>query len=148
MTTPCIGNNVFGTIFVGTEDHGIFYSNDYGTTWTIHPDVSSTAICHEIDVKDSIILIGTNLGVYLSSNYGINFTNIGLSGEFNFDVTIHQIQPNIEVYSSTINGLKYYSSATGSWTVENDPEFAGQLVIGIQSDGTNIYTNTHTCAKF
>ena len=142
MTTPCIGNNVFGTIFVGTEDHGIFYSNDYGTTWTIHPDVPSTAICHEIDVKDSIILIGTNLGVYLSSNYGINFTNIGLSGEFNFDVTIHQIQPNIEVYSSTINGLKYYSSATGSWTVENDPEFAGQLVIGIQSDGTNIYTST------
>ena len=142
MTTPCIGNNVFGTIFVGTEDHGLFYSNDYGTTWTIHPDVSSTAICHEIDVKDSIILIGTNFGVYLSSNYGINFTNIGLSGEFNFDVTIHQIQPNIEVYSSTINGLKYYSSATGSWTVENDPEFAGQLVIGIQSDGTNIYTST------
>ena len=142
MTIPCIDNNVFGTIFAGTEDHGLFYSNDYGDTWTIHPDVSSTAICHEIDIKDSIILIGTNSGVYLSTNYGINFSNIGLSGDFNFDVTIHQIQPNIEVYSSTINGLQHYSSSTGSWTVENDPEFAGQLVIGIQSDGSNIFTST------
>ena len=142
MTIPCIDNNVFGTIFAGTEDHGLFYSNDYGDTWTIHPDVSSTAICHEIDIKDSIILIGTNSGVYLSTNYGINFSNIGLSGDFNFDVTIHQIQPNIEVYSSTINGLQHYSSATSSWTVENDPEFAGQLVIGIQSDGSNIFTST------
>ncbi len=142
MTIPCIDNNVFGTIFAGTEDHGLFYSNDYGDTWTIHPDVSSTAICHEIDIQDSIIIIGTNMGVYLSTNYGINFTNIGLSGDFNFDVTIHQIQPNIEVYSSTINGLQHYSSSTGSWTVENDPEFAGQLVIGIQSDGSNIFTST------
>ena len=142
MTIPCIDNNVFGTIFAGTEDHGLFYSNDYGDTWTIHPDVSSTAICHEIDIKDSIILIGTNSGVYLSTNYGINFSNIGLSGDFNFDVTIHQIQPNIEVYSSTINGLQHYSSSTGSWTIENDPEFAGQLVIGIQSDGSNIFTST------
>ena len=141
-TIPCIANNVFGTIFAGTEDHGLFYSNDHGNNWTLHPDVPSSAICHEIDVEDSVVLIGSNLGVYLSSNYGINFTNIGLSGDFNFDVTIHHIAPHIEVYSSSINGLQKYSSATSSWTVESAPEFTDQLVIGIQSDGTNIYAST------
>ena len=142
QTTPCIAKNIFQTIFVGTESNGLHYSNDVGANWIPHPDVSSAATIHEIDVRDSVILIGSNAGVYLSTNYGINFTNIGLTGDFNFDVSIHQLQPQIELYASTFTGLQHYSTATSSWSLVNSPELNGQLIIGIASDGNNIYGST------
>ncbi len=57
MTIPCIANNSYGTVFAGTEADGLYYSNDFGVNWAPHTDIANTTIFHEIEVKDSVILI-------------------------------------------------------------------------------------------
>lgn len=139
ITVPCINKNTFGTIFAGTEFNGLQYSNDNGASWIVHPDVNATSVVHEIDVKDNVIVIAASTGIYLSTDWGINFTNIGLSGDFNFDIAIHSITPNIELYCPSFSGLQYYSSATSNWSIVSDPLLNNQLIMGIESNGTMIY---------
>lgn len=138
-TVPCIGKNEFGTIFAGTQGDGLYYSNDNGMTWIIHPGFLATGHFHEIQTIDNLILVASSEGVFLSEDWGINFTNIGLAGEFNFDACIHKTTPEVEVYSSTFTGLKHYTAATATWTNVIDPFFDDQLVIGISSNGTTVY---------
>ena len=139
ITIPCVNNNLFGTIFAGTESNGLQYSNDNGTSWIAHPDVSSTAVIHEIDIKDSVIVLGSSTGVYLSTNWGINFINIGLVGDFNFDVSIHKTAPNVELFCSTFSGFQLYSSSTSSWNIVSNPLLNNQFIMGISSNGDNVY---------
>jgi len=139
LTFPCIGITEFQTVFAGSEDNGLYYSNDNGTNWITHPDIAITNTIHEIQCQDSLVLVASSEGVFLSTNWGINFTNIGLVGEFNFDACIHKQTPDIELYSSTLGELKHYTSATGLWTNVPGAFFTDQIIIGITSDGTNLY---------
>ncbi len=138
-TVPSIGKNDFGTIFAGTEDYGMYYTNDNGATWITHPDIPTVGTVFEIESRGSIIMVASSEGIFLSSDWGVSFSNVGLTGEFNFDACIHKTTPNIELFSSTINGLKKYSSFTGSWTLIPGAYFTDQIIIGIGSDGTNVY---------
>ena len=138
-TIPSIANNAFGTVFAGSESNGLFYTNDNGINWFTHPDIDVNATIHEIDVIDSVIVLGASSGVYLSTNWGMNFSNIGLANNFNFDVAIHKLTPNIEIYSSTFFGLQKYSTSTSAWDIVSGTQFTGQLVIGIATDGINVY---------
>ncbi|MEO9533520.1 MAG: T9SS type A sorting domain-containing protein [Crocinitomicaceae bacterium] len=139
LTFPCIDNNVFGTIFAGSEGNGLYFSNDNGDTWANHPDISLTNTIHEIQINENVMILASSEGVFLSTDWGITLTYIGLNGEFNFDACIHKTAPDIEIYSSTLSDLMYYTSATGSWTTMASPFFTDQIVIGITSDGTNLY---------
>lgn len=134
MTCPSIGKNEFGTIFAGSEENGLFYSNDNGISWLLHPDIPDSSTVFEIQTESNILLLASTEGVFLSSDWGITFNLIGLVGEFNFDACIHKTSPNIEIYSSTLTGLKHYSSATGLWTLVPGVFFNDQLIIGITSD--------------
>ncbi len=138
-TIPSIGMNDFGTIFAGSENNGLYYSNDNGATWLTHPQIPVIGTIFEIQSDSNVLLVASSEGVFLSTNWGINFSNTGLVGEFNFDACIHKTSPNIELFSSTLTGLKRYSSATLSWTPVLGSFFTDQVVIGITSDGTNVY---------
>lgn len=135
---PCIATNGFGTIFAGSEGFGLYYSNDNGGTWLTHPEIPVSGIVNEIDVEGNVILVASTEGVFLSTNWGINFSNLGLAGAFNFDACIHAVSPDIELFSSTMSGLQYYTSATGTWSLVSGSFFTDQLVIGIGSNGTDI----------
>lgn len=139
VTVPAIAKNVFKTIFAGTEGEGLYYSNDFGDNWFLHPDLPSIAHVHEIDIEDNVVVVGSVEGIFLSTNYGINFTNIGLAGDINFDLSIHSIGPEIEIFNSTFAGLQRYNSGTSSWSNVIHPELYGQLVIGIESNGSSIF---------
>ncbi|MFT5859330.1 MAG: photosystem II stability/assembly factor-like uncharacterized protein [Flavobacteriaceae bacterium] len=138
-TIPSVGKNEFGTIFAGSEDFGLYYSNDNGTTWLTHPDIPAAGTVFEIDTDSNVILLASSEGIFLSTNWGINFVTLGLAGEFNFDACIHTTLPDIEIYSSTLTGLKHYSSATSTWNTVVGSFFSDQFVIGITSDGSNVF---------
>ncbi len=138
-TIPSSGKNEFGTIFAGSEGFGLYYSNDNGITWLTHPEIPQAGTIYEIQTESNVILLASSEGIFLSTNWGINFTYIGLAGEFNFDACIHKTTPNIEVYSSTLTGLKHYSSATSTWNTVVGSFFMDQIVIGITSDGSNVF---------
>jgi len=139
ITIPSSGKNDFGTIFAGTEDYGLYYTNDNGTTWITHPDIPVSGTVFEIESKGNIVMVASSEGVLLSTDWGANFVNTGLVGEFNFDACIHKTAPDIELFSSTMTGLKRYSSATSSWNLVTGSYFTDQIIIGITSDGTNVY---------
>jgi photosystem II stability/assembly factor-like uncharacterized protein len=139
VTIPSSGKNDFGTIFAGTEDFGLFYTNNNGLTWDVHPTIPTTGTIFEIETASNVMMVASSEGVFLSTDWGINFANIGLVGEFNFDACIHKTAPDIELYSSTMTGLKRYSSATMNWTTVVGSYFTDQIIIGLDSDGTNVF---------
>lgn len=145
-TTPCIASNgVGGTIFVGTRGAGLKISTDIGITWSNHPQIPLTADITEIETDSNIVIISAGFsGVYLSTDYGNNFTNIGLTGEFNFDINIFKKTTNIELFSSTFSGLKKYSSLTGLWSNVNHTELNNHLAMGIASRDSTIYLSNFT----
>lgn len=141
-TVLSIGNNIFGTVFAGTEANGLQFTNDNGATWAPHPDITNTAVVFEIEVEGNVIAVASSAGVFLSTNWGVNFINTGLAGEFNFDVCIHQTTPDVELICPTFVGLQQYSSATSNWSILADPLLDDKLVIGIGSNGDDIYAGT------
>lgn len=138
-TVPAINKTLLGTIFAGTYGNGLYYSNDTSKTWTQHFAIPNTAIVREIEVKDSVVVVATSAGVYLSANWGINFTNVGLAGNLNFDISIHKLTPFKEIFCSTLTGIQKYSTQTSSWVNVSAPVINNQLMIGIASNGNDIY---------
>ena len=143
-TVLSIGSNVFGTIFAGTESYGLKFSNDNGSTWSTHPQINSTTRVYEVELQDSVVAVASTAGIYLSTNWGINFTNTGLTNNFNFDVSIQDIYPTIELWSTSYAGLQNYSSITGNWTLVSHPLIDNKLVIGIGAKGNSIMIGTFT----
>lgn len=141
-TVYSIGSTVFGTIFVGTEGQGLQFTNDNGSTWLPHPDIASTALVFEIEVEDSVIAVASSSGIFLSTNWGINFTNTGLVGNFNFDVYIQNSGPEIKLLCPTYSGLQQYSSLTTSWNTLSDPLIDTKLTIGIAANNNEILVGT------
>ncbi|MEM9022864.1 MAG: hypothetical protein AAGB22_03935, partial [Bacteroidota bacterium] len=141
-TVLAIGNNVFGTLFAGTEGHGLQFSNSNGQHWAPHPQINAAATVFEIEVADNVIAVAANSGVYLSTNWGVDFVNTGLAGDFNFDVAIRQTAPTIELVGTTFSGLQYYSSATGTWNLIADPLLNNELIIGIGAADSTVMVGT------
>lgn len=145
-TTPCIASNgVGGMIFVGTRGDGLKITTDLGNTWYNHSQIPLTADITEIETDSNIVMVSAGFdGIFLSTDYGNNFTNIGLTSEFNFDINIFKKNPNIELFSSTFSGLKKYNSQIGVWSAVNHTELNNHLAMGIASRGNTIYLSNFT----
>ena len=85
------------------------------------------------------MILGTSTGIYLSTNWGINLTNIGLVGDFNFDVSIHKTAPYVELFCANFSGLQLYSSSTSSWNIVSNTILNNQFIMGISSNGDQVY---------
>lgn len=146
VTTPTIATNgPGGAILVGTLGQGLKITTDFGLTWINHPQISSTESILKIETDDNIVMVSAaGAGIFLSTDYGNSFTNIGMVGEFNFDINIFRKTPNIELFSSTFSGLKKYSSQTGLWTPVNHPLLNNHVAIGIASINNDIYVSNFT----
>lgn len=140
-TTPCIATNgPGGAVFAGTRGHGLMVSTNMGTSWINHPHIPLVADVAEIETDSNIVVVSaTTHGVYLSTDYGNTFANIGLNGLLNFDVCIFRKTPFIELFSTTETGIRKYNSQSGIWTNVNHPSLSNQLGIGIGSNGNDIY---------
>lgn len=138
-TVTCIAVTSSGKLFAGTEGEGVFYSDDSGVTWNLVSGIPSNVPIHQIEIKDSVIAVAADVnGIYLSDNNGTTFANIGLSNEFNFDISISTIDPEIRLYSTSTTVLQKYTSSSGSWsTVPGLPN--NLLGIGVTSVDDQIY---------
>lgn len=145
-TTPCIASNgAAGAIFAGTRGKGLMITTNLGTTWVNHPQIPNTYDIAEIKTDSNIVMVSASSnGIYLSTDYGNNFTNIGMLSEFNFDITIFRKVPTIELFSSTFSGLKRYSSSTNSWTAVNHSELNNHLTMGIASKSNTLFCSNFT----
>ena len=132
FSAPCIESVSTGRVLAGTFEEGLYYSDDVGMTWTLHPDIPDTALVLEIDKRDSVIVVSAaDNGVYLSTDWGDNFFNIGRVGEYNFDIAIADIDPDIKIYVSGFAQPAKYNSASGTWSVILDPLLDNHILMGI-----------------
>lgn len=134
---PCIEHNA-GIVFAGVHGLGLHATSDMGATWLTHPDVPTTAEIHQIESLNNFVVAACDSGVYLSANFGINFTNIGLVGNLNFDVLIAQ-SPGVSVVVSTLTGPQVWNDQDSLWTPVSSPLLDNQLIIGMASHGAEVY---------
>lgn len=136
----CIHVSSIGRILAGTDNHGLFFSDNLGETWVQHPDIPDTATVLQMDEKDgAIALSGAANGVFVSFDNGVSFVNIGMVGEFNFDLTILATSPYLKIMSSGFFHPNYFTSETFAWSAMDDPLLEDQLLIGVEGDENLIY---------
>lgn len=136
----CINISDSDRLFAGTDEHGLWFSDDVGATWEQHPDVPDTAAVLQIDKMNGVLAIsGAANGVYVSFDNGFTFANIGVVGEFNFDLAILATSPHLEIISTGFFRPNYFTSETLLWTGITDPLLEDHLLIGIDARDDIIY---------
>jgi len=147
IPTPAIAITTTGRIFAATATQGLNYSDDLGANWITHPDIPDTAAILQIDDQDGVIAVSAGvLGVYLSTDQGVSFSNIGQVGDFNFDLAVLTTTPTIKILSTGFVTPFIYDSGTATWSPVLDPLFSSQLLIGIGANGVDIYTGIFSSA--
>ncbi|MCB0381534.1 MAG: hypothetical protein KDD24_09775, partial [Flavobacteriales bacterium] len=105
LTCPAIVITQTERLLAATQGQGLHFSDDFGSTWQNHPDISTIDTISQIEIKDSFIVVSTNpSGLYVSSDNGLTFNNIGGAA---FDIAIGNTQPNLMIYSSLLLRYEY-----------------------------------------
>lgn len=139
-STPCIESLPNGRILAGTYNEGLYYSDDVGNSWMLHPDIPDTAHILEIDRLDSIVVVSAaDNGIYLSNDGGNSFSLTGRVGEYNFDICIAQIEPEIILYCSGFLKPAKYESSTGLWTEITNSQTNNHIIMGMDASHDTIY---------
>ncbi len=141
-TVPCIGITPAGVLFAGTAGQGLFTSVNAGASWQQVAAIPANAGVQQIEVSGNVVVAATYpSGVFLSTDGGSTFTNIGLLNEFNFDISIARITPNIEIYCTATLQPQRWTSQTNSWTLLSAAP-SNLLGIGITARGNEIFYGT------
>lgn len=165
LTCPAVVHTSINRLMAATQGQGLKYSDNLGVSWQNHPDISLIDTLSQVEVKDSfIVVVSKDNGIYVSSDNGLTFTNIGGGA---YDIAIGNTQPNLTIYSSglikteynygsqTISGwISMYNTSLIADTVlymgigaKNDTVMLGQLgnsKLSISTNGGNSWTKTTT----
>lgn len=136
LSLATIGSN----IFVGTDNSGaVLRSTNNGESWTqVISGLNANAIGYTFAVNGTDIFVGTQNGVYRSTNYGTNWTHLGLSSYTIRSLAI--IGSNIfaghmyGIFRSTNYGINWTSENTGLTNTE---------VQCFATSGTNIFVGSY-----
>jgi photosystem II stability/assembly factor-like uncharacterized protein len=136
----CIKVIETGRLFAGSDEHGLWYSDDVGENWILHPDVPDTASIVQLNEKNGVLIASGSIhGVYISFDNGATFANIGLVGEFNFEVEILSTSPHVELIATGFLHPNRFTSETLLWTPITDPLLEDHLLIGAAAQDGLIY---------
>ncbi|MGB1030996.1 MAG: T9SS type A sorting domain-containing protein [Flavobacteriales bacterium] len=126
-----------GSWFAGTSENGLLFSSDQGESWENHIDLPLNAAIYSIDQIGDHILVSAGLfGVFLSQDEGLTFDNIGMIGQFNFDINLIGVDP-VKAISTGFESPYLYQD--GIWTPIDSGLLQNQLMIGAESNGEEIY---------
>ena len=133
------------TMFAGTDEGGVFFSEDFGDNWI---SVNNGLNCMDVHC---LTTIGTNIfaitgslgGLYISDNYGKTWDSVnnGLTEEH-----INCMAANGEnLFVGTYDGL-FLSSDNGVTWLRNN--FTGVIIESIEIEDGNIYVGTLYGSKY
>ena len=128
------------SIFAGTNGNGVFFSTNFGGTWTAVYNGLTNQYVISLAVIDSYLFAGTanNGGVFISSNNGANWTPSGLILRQETRLTIK----GNNLFAGTWNGGVYTSTNYGiNWTSVNNG-LTNYSIHTISTNGINLFVGT------
>lgn len=133
--------SVGNRIIIGTNNYGIFYSNDDGITWV---QTSSLSYASKLKVFGNTIFASEFLGeLYLSKDSGINWSQVNLTLPIVQDFVTSIASHDTLFFAGTFYGNIYYSSDTGlTWTLANNGLMLPTWITCFESTGTDIFLGT------
>ncbi|MFI5202047.1 MAG: hypothetical protein ACHQNE_06645, partial [Candidatus Kapaibacterium sp.] len=143
-----IGSNLFAL----SPDSGLYMSMDLGqkwkrVVWNFAPPYSSI---FSLNAVDTILYIGSNQGLYRSTNLGKNWTLVG-AGTLGGSVVLSIANQDGMLYAGTGNGMWTSSDAGASWqkTLISPPGIdalvpLGSAILAVTSGIVLLYTNDST----
>jgi photosystem II stability/assembly factor-like uncharacterized protein len=108
-------NAIGGNLFAGTQDSGLYLSNDNGLTWTPKDSGLNGNQISTLLADGTELIAGTNMGAFRSTNGGTSWFNTALR---NFGVTSLALGPSN-------SGGKILFAGTGGFGVESSPDSGG-----------------------
>jgi len=130
-------------IFVGTSFGGVFHSTDNGNSWSErNTDLSSSydRSIYSIALKDTVLFVGEHFGVYMTTNYGLNWKS--LVPDFKIPANNIIIKDTNVIISTRDYGIFLTTDMGVNWLQKN----SGLLepdVRAILLDENDIYAGTY-----
>ncbi len=139
-----IANDGNGYIYAGVIGGTIYRSTDNGISWELKNNGIDAGIGKKIEIYKNQIYLGTDNGLYKSSDCGENWVRIALSIEY-FDFIDIKVLPNGYFFTSVSNQLAYggvyRSTDFGETWLPTSFIGYGAMNIGINSNGVMFFCN-------
>ena len=122
-------------LYAGTANHGVFISSNRGTDW--YPSITPFNNIHPrcFGFFDSTIFMGTDSGIYSSTNNGLNWTNSGPK-----DLPDISSLAFIRDYVFACSYTAFYRSSDKGTTWKHFPD--SQNYYCLKVDGDSLYAGT------
>jgi photosystem II stability/assembly factor-like uncharacterized protein len=133
-----------GTIlFAAISGSGVFISNDNGVTWSSTPKIGLTSTDYRCLVSSGgNLFIGTNMGVFMSSDNSNNWTGVN-TGLTSNDINALQVSGS-NLFVGTNGAGAFFSSDNGTnWTAVNTGIY-GNRITSFTVDGSTVYMGTQS----
>jgi photosystem II stability/assembly factor-like uncharacterized protein len=132
---------IYGTKIIAGIDSGVIVSSDYGSTWK-----SSTGLINAqgrvFTIKDSIILLGTNNGVYISLD-SCNSWKLSNTGLYNHFVHALVTKDNKIFAGTNASGVFVSNDNASNWSPTNNSLLSSSMgVTSIATLKSNLYAGT------
>jgi photosystem II stability/assembly factor-like uncharacterized protein len=133
-------------IFAGTEGDGVFLSTDNCASWTPvnsgltsyprPPNYIPNVNCFA--VADTNIFAGTDDGLFLSTNNGMRWTNLGMRVVSSLAVS------GTTIFAGTDRGrIILFTNNGANWSEVNTGISKNNVIISLAVNGTNIFAGTN-----
>ncbi|MCF6332748.1 MAG: PKD domain-containing protein [Draconibacterium sp.] len=105
------------TFYVSTFKGGLFKTSDYGTTWAPLTDglTEQVLVCEVGNANPDIIFIGTDLGVYKSTDGGVNWNNTVVTDKTN--ALLIKTNEQNTIIAGCENGIRRSTDGGTTWTL-------------------------------
>ncbi len=138
-----------GTIFSGTEAHGIQYTTDGGATWlksVLPKDTSLLALRSMLQLSSGVFLAGTrSFGLLASGDHGVHWSQGG-GGTLPTDITALAQLPSGVVLAGSSAGVHVSTDDGFTWRVPTQPVHSGVSCFGRDDIRGRVYCGTNAGA--
>lgn len=153
VLTTCLATRIDGTALIGTNSDGVYWSDDFGATWSAGVISPVTRVYDIVTDNNGRAFAGTeNNGIYRSEDGGENWAKVGLGTEDVMAIAIDST--NAYVYAATFaNGIwrgdelgENWTQLIGSFTFPSDCQvdqfgnlFVASSQVGVWIMGENAF---------
>jgi hypothetical protein len=138
----CVAIGGAGTIFVGDANGYVLRSTNSGTNW-FGSEVASGAGVRFLRQVGLKWFAATSNGIYISSNFGVNWIPSGLQGNNVNFIAIKSSADTLTLFASTNDAGVFFTTDNGNNWLPSNNGLPTLNITGLRSTGTYLYAGTN-----